>query len=93
MTIKTIVITTPLVMLSWFATLSLVAFATDDAPAYLVLFPSERFLGSLPDDAALVSETALSITVTSGQARFASELYAHGAWIVLPAGLRGCSPT
>jgi hypothetical protein len=92
MTIRTIAIAIPVVVLGWLTTLAVVALATDEAPAYVVLFPSDSFVRSLPDRAAIISTSAFSITLRSGETGFARSLYGSGARIVLPAGLRGCLP-
>ena len=61
--------------------------------AALVLLPSRDFLAALPPDAAILSESPVSVTVRhAGPSNITPELYAAGAWLVLPAGNRGCAP-
>lgn len=92
MTIRSILIALPLTIFGWFSTLLVVALVTDDAPAYVVLFPSTAFLHALPDEVSVISASAASMTLVSETRGFAHFLYGQGAWIVLPAGLRGCLP-
>lgn len=92
MTIRSLLIAVPLLLVSWIATLSIVALATDEAPAYVVLFPPQEFLSALPNGAAIMSASAFSVTLTSEDAGFARTLYQSGAMLVLPAGLPGCLP-
>lgn len=92
MTIRSILIALPLLFLGWFSILVTVALLTDEAPAYVVLFPSDAFLSDLPDGVAIIAASSVSITFTSENRGFARSLYGSGAWIVLPAGLRGCLP-
>ena len=92
MTIKTLLIAIPLMLTAWFATLLVVALLTDDAPAYVVLFPGIGFMANLPSDVAVISASDISVTLASDKVGFAKSLYQQGAWIVLPAGLAGCLP-
>ena len=81
-----------LVGIAWIAIMAGVMRFSDAAPAAVVIFPSARLLAHLPDAAAILSQTGFSVTVRSDQAGLAAELYAAGAWLVLPAGLTGCLP-
>ncbi|MGB0508166.1 MAG: hypothetical protein ACPGGK_18420 [Pikeienuella sp.] len=92
MTIRPVLIALPLVLLGWLATLVVTALLTDEAPAYVVLFPPDGFLHSLPDDTAMLSTSSISITLASETKSFVPLLYKNGAWVVLPAGLKGCLP-
>lgn len=92
MTIRSILIALPFLFLGWFLTLLLVAFLTDEAPAYVVIFPDTDFVDALPDDVSVIAASRISVTLTSDRHAFARSVYSQGAWIVLPAGLRGCLP-
>lgn len=75
----------------WLAVLTLVTAVTDAAPAALVVFPGDAFMRDLDTDVAIVSRSAISVTLASARPGLAVDLYHKGAWLVLPAGLRGCS--
>ena len=75
----------------WLGLLAGVMIATDAAPAAVVVLPSEKFLDALPDGIAVVSQTPVTVTL-AGPPGLTKTLYATGAWLVLPAGLAGCSP-
>ena len=91
MTIKNAAFSIALVLCGWLAVLMTIMVASDNAPAALVVFPSERFLSQLPDGVSLVSSSPVSVTLMADAPNFAGALYKSGAWIVLPAGLAGCT--
>ena len=62
---------------------------TDAAPGALVVFPNAALLANLPDGVAVTDAGGMSLTVKSNPG-LTAELYAAGAWLVLPAGLTGC---
>lgn len=90
MTIKGIVIVVSLFVFGWVTILAGITLFTDDAPAALVMFPSQDFLEQMPEDAAVLSATSFTVTLASDDTDLARRLYQKGAWLVLPAGLRGC---
>ncbi len=92
MTIRSVLIALPLLVLGWLSTLMVVALLTDVAPAYVVLLPQDTLLDGLPEDTAVLAASRLSVTVASEAPGFAKSLYASGARLVLPAGLPGCLP-
>ncbi len=92
MTIKSGLIALPLMFLGWLCTLIIVGLMSDAAPASVVMFPTQVFLQTLPEDSAILSANRFSVTLTSERAGFSRALYQHGAWLVLPAGLPGCLP-
>ncbi|MCB1334695.1 MAG: hypothetical protein KDK26_13865 [Roseivivax sp.] len=92
MTIRALLLALPLLLAGWFATLLAVAVLSHQAPAYVVLFPGSDLLSSLPADVAVLSATGFSVTLTAERPGLARALYRQGAWVVLPAGLRGCLP-
>lgn len=77
---------------AWLGLLAGVMVLTDAAPAAFVPFPSPAFFDALPEGAAIVGSNGFSVTLASADPGFAAALYRAGAWIVLPAGLKGCSP-
>ena len=92
MTIRAFLIAIPAMFLGWVLVLVAVGLLTDEAPASVVLFPSEDFLNALPVGASVLGTGLYSITLKSDAPRFAQSLYQSGAMIVLPAGLPGCLP-
>lgn len=92
MTIRSLLFALPLLLAGWISVLIAVALVTDEAPAYVVLFPSTQLMQHLPTGSAIIAASQLSITVSSAQPGYAKALYASGARLVLPAGLPGCLP-
>lgn len=91
MTIKAALLAIPLLLMGWVGVLAGLTLLSDDAPAALVLFPSQDFLAQMPEGAAMLAATPISVTLASDNSNFALQLYKNGAWLVLPAGLRGCT--
>jgi hypothetical protein len=81
----------PLVLLSWLAVLALVMRLSGAAPAALVILPPTGFIGALPPGTSITSVGPYSVTLQGG-AGLVAQLYAAGAWLVLPARLTGCLP-
>ncbi|KIC08955.1 hypothetical protein RA19_16745 [Leisingera sp. ANG-M1] len=92
MTIRSAALALPLLFLGWISVLLAVAVLTDEAPAYVVVFPGKDLLLDLPEGTAILAASRYSITLASGSEGFARALYGSGARIVLPAGLPGCLP-
>lgn len=92
MTIRTLCIALPCLLVGWIAILSMVALKSDAAPAYVVLFPSDGLLNEISEEASILSVSKFSVTLTSDETGFARSLYNSGALVVLPAGLAGCLP-
>lgn len=92
MTIRGLLYTLPIAVAGWLLTLMSVSLLTDEAPAQVVVFPSESFMQSLPADVAILGSNDISVTLTAPRTSFAASLYRSGARIVLPAGLPGCLP-
>ncbi|WP_254695382.1 hypothetical protein [Oceanicola sp. D3] len=90
--IKRIALWAPLLFIAWVATMAFVMRFSDAAPAAVVMFPGEAFLAGLPEDAAVISASAATVTLKSDTPDFAARLYRAGALLVLPAGLTGCLP-
>ena len=90
MTIKGAAFSIMMLVFGWLGILVGVTLISDEAPSVMVMFPSQDFLESMPDNIALLSATEFSVTLTSDEADLASRLYQSGAWLVLPAGLQGC---
>ncbi len=92
MTTRSVLIAIPSMLIGWLVVMLVTALLTDEAPAYVVLFPTDGFLQSLPNEISMISASVVSVTLTSEQDGFVPLLYRSGAWIVLPAGLTGCLP-
>ena len=90
-TIKRLLLALPVVALAWVGLMAAVMRVSDVAPGAVVPLPSAALLANLPEDAALLglNRGALTLANRPGLAR---DLYAAGAWLVLPAGLTGCLP-
>lgn len=80
------------VAVGWMAVLAGTMAGTDTAPAALIPFPSETFMNALPADIAIANITPVGVILISENTDYVAQLYAAGARIVLPAGLRGCDP-
>jgi hypothetical protein len=80
------------VLACWIALMAMVMRFSDAAPAAVVFFPSDDFIGTLPEDITILSSTSMTITLSSEQREFGAALYQAGAKLVLPAGLTGCLP-
>lgn len=91
MTIRTLILAVPLMVCGWLSVLVGVSLVSDESPAQLVLFPSATLEQKLPRDVAVIGLNAFSVTLTADRPGFARSLYEQGAWLVLPAGLPGCS--
>ncbi|MBO9395838.1 hypothetical protein J7400_04035 [Shimia sp. R9_2] len=91
MTTRSVLLSLVLLLFGWLGILGAVTLLTDDAPAALVVFPSQDFLERMPKDVAILSASPFSVTLASENAGLAIQLYQKGAWLVLPAGLQGCS--
>ena len=92
MTIRRWMIALAAVLAGWLAVLSLVMVLSDAAPGAIVLFPSDRFIDRLPDQAAVVGGGAYWLAVRSDMEGLGLALYRAGGGLVLPAGLPGCLP-
>lgn len=92
MTIKSIALTLPFVLVAWVAVMAAVMYLSDAAPAAVVILPDAGFVKRLPDGIAILSATDVSLTLKSDVPGFGAALYALGAKLVLPAGLTGCLP-
>ncbi len=71
---------------AWLALLALVMLITEQAPTALVIGPAH-----IPDHAAITADPWIGLSLQSDKPGFVKELYANGAWLVLPAGLLGCA--
>lgn len=91
MTIRSVIGAVAALLSGWLVILLTVTVLTDAAPASVVLFPNDTLLGQLSQETAIISATPISVTLASEEADFALSLYQKGAWLVLPAGLRGCA--
>ena len=78
------------VLIMWITIVALVMRISDAAPAALVLFPPKGFVKELPDGFAVLGYSNITLTIASDTKDFGAKLYDSGAWLVLPAGLKGC---
>lgn len=90
-TIRRALIFLPLVLGSWIAVMAVVMRVSDAAPGAVVPLPTRALIEALPADTAILGMNRFALTVTN-RPGIAQELYAAGAWLVLPAGLTGCLP-
>lgn len=79
-----------LVVAGWLVLLSLVARFSTAAPMVVVMFPGGDLMDHLPDGTAITGRSAISVTLRTDDPGLVAQLYAAGAWLVLPAGLTGC---
>ena len=77
-------------LIMWITIMALVMRLSDAAPAALVLFPPRGFVKELPDGFAVLGYSNITLTIVSDTKDFGATLYDSGAWLVLPAGLKGC---
>ncbi len=90
-TIRKVAIALPVVAVAWVALMAVVMRYSDAAPAAVVPFPTLQGFTELPENAGLLSANAQAITLAN-RPGLTEDLYAAGAWLVLPAGLTGCLP-
>ena len=90
-TIKRIGLALPIVAVAWIGLMALVMRFSDVAPAAVVPFPTAAVMAELPEGVAILGLNRGAVTVKN-RPGLAGELYAAGAWLVLPAGLTGCLP-
>ena len=90
-TTKRLVLAIPIVLTAWIAIMAGVMRFSDTVPGAVVPFPGKALLSALPSDTGILGLNRFALTIASrpGMAR---DLYANGAWLVLPAGLTGCLP-
>lgn len=88
---KRILLTLPMVVLAWILLMALVMRFSDAAPAAVVPLPWLQSLKILPEDAVVMGANARALTLKN-RPGLAADLYGSGAWLVLPAGLKGCLP-
>ena len=91
MTMRRLVLGLVAVFAGWIAVMAVVMLVFDAAPAALVLFPAADFLDRMPEG-AVISRSAVSLTIRSDAPGLGPALYRAGALLVLPAGLTGCLP-
>lgn len=90
-TTKRLGIIVPVVLALWIALMAVVMRFSDAAPGAVILFPQAHLLEKLPENAPILgmNQAVLTLANRPGLTR---DLYAAGAWLVLPAGLTGCLP-
>ncbi|OUX41322.1 hypothetical protein CBE37_05085 [bacterium TMED277] len=78
------------VLIMWITIMALVMRLSDAVTSALVLFPPKGFIKELPDGFAVLGYSNITLTIASDTNDFGAKLYDSGAWLVLPAGLKGC---
>lgn len=79
------------ILLIWFVILASVPLIRDVPGQYLVIGPSETRLAAIgATTAALVSPGYGYTQIAASSPNAISQLYTHGAWLVLPASNGGC---
>ena len=79
------------ILIGWIAVLAGIMRFTDTAPAAVVVWPTKTFLRALPREATIIDVNGLAVTFAN-RPDLTRELYKAGAWLVLPAGLKGSLP-
>ena len=80
-----------LVLLIWFLFLAALPVLRDAPGQYLVVGPREVRLAAIGATAAELVAPGLAYTqISASSPHIVRELYAHGAWLVLPASNGGC---
>jgi hypothetical protein len=90
--LRHLILALPLLFAGWIATLALVLRLGGEAPGVFVPFPPARLIANLPEGAAITSTSRFSLSLQSDRPRLVIDVYAAGAWLVLPAGLESCIP-
>lgn len=91
--IRRIIFAVPILLVGWIVVLAVVMRLGGEAPGAFVPLPSQSFIASLPEDVAITSRSAISVTLRGDTAELPKRLYAAGAYLVLPAGLEACIPS
>jgi len=79
------------ILMIWFVVLALVPVIRDAPGQYLVIGPSDVRLGAIGATmAALVAPGRGYTHIATSTPDAVGQLYAHGAWLVLPASNGGC---
>lgn len=91
MIIRRLVLALPVVFLGWIGVMALVMRLSDAAPAAVVPLPGAAVLAHLPEGTGILELSPYAVTLAN-RPGLARDLYAAGAWLVLPAGLTGCLP-
>ncbi|MEL6647029.1 MAG: hypothetical protein AAFY35_00795 [Pseudomonadota bacterium] len=90
--IHRLIMAIPILVVGWILVLAVVMRLGGEAPGAFVPMPSQSFIAGLPDDVAITSRSAISVTLRGEQSDLPKRLYAAGAFLVLPAGLEACIP-
>ncbi|MGF1623069.1 MAG: hypothetical protein ACFCUR_20985 [Rhodomicrobiaceae bacterium] len=79
------------ILLIWFVILAMAPVIRDVPGQYLVIGPGDARLAAIgATTAALVSSGDGYTHIATSSPKAVGELYAHGAWLVLPASNGGC---
>ena len=89
---RALILALPLAATGWIATLALVLRLGGDAPGVFVPFPPADLMARLPAGVAITGSSPVSVTLSGDAPGLVAQVYAAGAWLVLPAGLEACIP-
>lgn len=90
MTIRTWSAALACVFAGWLTLMIGLTYFTDAAPGAVAIFADQGFYGSLQADIEIRDAGPNWVSVASSEPNLGPRLYEAGAWIVLPAGLKGC---
>lgn len=80
-----------LVLTGWFSILAVVTLVAEPSRSVAVFAPTDRAFRALAHSDALMLAGGAGFVIARGQhAGFVRELYAGGAWLVLPVWVGGC---
>ena len=82
----------PLLLVGWIATLAIVLRLGGEAPGVFVPFPPPSLMVNLSEEVVITGSSRFSLTLQSDAPGVVEDVYAAGAWLVLPAGLEACIP-
>lgn len=90
--VGTILVYALVALVSWFGSLALVARLLEPTAAVIVIGPGSRADAASAIDADVdLLDASTAFVIVAGRSRgFVKQLYAGGAWLVLPIGSGGC---
>lgn len=90
--LRRLILALPVLFVGWIATLAIVLRLGGEAPGVFVPFPPAGLISALPEGVAITGSSPISLTLQADSASLVTDVYAAGAWLVLPAGLEACIP-
>jgi hypothetical protein len=80
-----------LVVVTWFTLLAMAALVWEPTRSVIVLGPQETTLRAVTAGPAMLVDAGSTYVIAQGEGKgFVRDLYAGGAWLVLPAMSGGC---